>query len=291
MPRHLDLAALRSLVTIAETGGVTRAAARLGLTQSAVSMQVRRLEELLGQTFLDRSGRGVSLTAEGEQLVSYARRMLALNDEMVAMMTDAAYAGEVSLGVPSDIVYPHIPQVLRQFHGAWPRMRVLLDSSYTRKLKRRLAAGELDLILTTEDDTDAGGETLDSPRLVWVGAPGGCAWRARPLRLAFENNCIFRPTVQQALDRAGIAWEMAVNADNTRSIEAAVSADLAVHASVETSIPPYLEPIRHGGALPDLPATRVNLYLASGPRHEAVAALADMIRAAFRGAAAPQAAA
>jgi DNA-binding transcriptional LysR family regulator len=283
MPRNIDLTALRSFVTVAETGGVTRAAARLNLTQSAVSMQIKRLEELLGQAVLDRAGRGVTLTAQGEQLLSYGKKIIALNDEAVARMTDDAFAGEISLGVPADIVYPHIPLVLRQFHAAWPRVRVTLDSSYTRKLKRRFQNGEIDAILTTEDGLDPGGETLDTPRLIWVGAPDGTAWRGRPLRLAFENACIFRGPTQEALDRAGIPWDMAVNADNTRSIEAAVSADLAVHVSVETNLPPYMEPIRHGGALPDLPATRINLYAAAGPGRETVSALADMIRTAYRG--------
>lgn len=279
--RALDLAALRSFVAVAETGGVTRAAAFVNQTQSAVSMQVRRLEELLGQDLLDRAGRGVRLTAAGEQLLGYARRILALNDEVLGRMTDRAFEGEIVLGVPSDIVYPAVPQVLQRFAASYPRMKVQLVSSYTRRLKALHARGEADVILTTEDFVDAGGETLTELPLVWVGAPGGAAWRGRPLRLAFEHNCIFRTGVQAALDRAGIAWEMAVESDSTRTIEASLSADLAVHTMIATTVPPHLERIAHGGALPELEKTRINMYQARPARSPAAPALVQLVRQAF----------
>jgi DNA-binding transcriptional LysR family regulator len=281
--RTLDLGALRSFVAVAETGGVTRAAAFVSLTQSAVSMQIRRLEDALGQTLLDRAGRGVRLTAAGEQLLGYARRILALNDEVLARMTDRAFEGEIGLGVPSDIVYPALPQVLQQFAAAYPRMKVQLVSSYTRRLKALFARGEADVILTTEDSVDPGGETLTTLPLVWVGAPGGTAWCGRPLRLAFERNCIFRTGIEAALDRAGIAWEMAVESDSSRTIEASVSADLGVHAMIATTVPPHLERITHGGALPELDSTRINMYQGRPARSDAATALAQMVRQAFEG--------
>ena len=184
MPRNIDLTALRAFVTVAETGGVTKAAGQLNLTQSAVSMQLKRLEESLGQPLLDRAGRGVALTAQGEQLLSYGRRMLKLNDEVWSRMRDDEYEGEVRLGVPHDIIYPHIPRVMQRFNAEFPRMRLDLMSSYTKRLKQDFARGEVDMILTTEAGLDAGGETLDSCPLMWVGAPGGgrpgvsarCVW-------------------------------------------------------------------------------------------------------------------
>lgn len=206
MPRNLDLTALRSFVAVADTGGVTRAAGFMNLTQSAVSMQLKRLEESLGLELMDRSGRTIALTASGEQLLGYARRMLALNDEVYARLTHQDFEGEVVLGVPHDIVYPAIPQVLQRFHADYPRVKVQLVSSFTRTLKEQFARGECDMILTTEDTLDAGGETLTTLPLVWIGAPGGVTWKQRPLRLAFEHRCIFRSGVQAALDRAGIPW-------------------------------------------------------------------------------------
>ena len=155
--RNLDVTTLRSFVAVAEAGGVTRAAGFLHLTQSAVSMQLKRLEELLGLELLDRSGRTIALTASGEQLLVYARRMVALNDEVMTRLTDQAYEGQITLGVPHDIVYPVIPQVLKQFNSAFPRVRVQLRTSYTRLLFEEFSKGSCDLILTTETQVSTGG--------------------------------------------------------------------------------------------------------------------------------------
>ncbi|SLN58476.1 HTH-type transcriptional regulator YofA [Aquimixticola soesokkakensis] len=281
MARNLDLTALRSFVAVADTGGVTKAAGFLNLTQSAVSMQLKRLEEGLGLTLLDRSARTVSLTANGEQLLSYARRMLELNDEVYARLTAQEYEGVIRLGVPHDVVYPAIPQVLQQFSANFPRMKVQLESSYTVALKECFARGECDVILTTEDDCGHGGETLAELPLVWIGAQNGAAWRQRPLRLAFEHRCIFRKGVLSALDEAGIPWEMAVESDMTRTIEASVSADLAVHVLFEGSQPPFCEAISHNGALPALQHKKINLYASAVPANAAVSNLKDLIRNAF----------
>ena len=281
MSRNLDLTSLRSFIAIADAGGVTRAAGFLNLTQSAVSMQIKRLEEVLGQDLLDRSGRKVGLTAAGEQLLGYARRMLLLNDEVFGRMTQSVHEGEIVLGVPHDIVYPVIPQVLRRFAADYPKMRVRLLSSFTTVLKAQFARGECDVILTTEDGVEAEGETLVQLPLVWIGAPQGTAWKGRPLRLAYEHNCIFRQGVQAALDRAGIRWEMAVESDSTRTVEASVSADLAVHTVLAGSEPPYVERVQHGGSLPDLATMRVNLYVADPAHSPAVNALAELIRRAY----------
>ena len=105
MARNLDMTALRSFVTVADAGGVTKAAAQLNLTQSAVSMQLKRLEEMIGQPLLDRSARAIALSPQGDQLLGYARRMLALNDEAWGRLTNQAFEGEITLGVPRDIVY------------------------------------------------------------------------------------------------------------------------------------------------------------------------------------------
>jgi len=282
MPRNLDMTALRSFVVVAETGGVTRASGFLNLTQSAVSMQLKRLEEALGLQLLNRSNRAVSLTAAGEQLLGYARRMLDLNDEALARLTHQEFEGEIVLGVPHDIVYPAIPQVLNRFHTEFPRVKVQLISSYTTRLKAQFGRGECDLILTTEHEPDKGGETLTEKPLIWVGAPGGTAWKQRPLRLAFEYGCIFRKGVQEALSRAAIPWEMAVESNSSRTIEASISADLAVHAAIEGTEPPYVEAIPHGGALPDLTKTKVNLYCADPSGHPVAGDLAALVRQAYR---------
>lgn len=281
MIRNLDLTALRSFVTVAESGGVTKAAAQLHLTQSAVSMQLKRLEEALGQPLLVRSGRGVRLSNHGEQLLGYGRRILAMNDEVWLRMTDAQFEGEVTFGVPSDIVYPHVPGVLKRFANDFPRVKVQLISSFTAHLKRMLAAGQIDLILTTEHGMEKGGEELRRAPLVWVGGEDGRVWEERPLKLAFETNCIFRPTAQRALEDEGVEWDMVVTSDSTRTIEATVSADLAIHALLSETSSPYMKEICHNGALPELPVFNINMYVSEGARREMAEQLADYVRLAY----------
>lgn len=278
MPRNLDLTALRSFLTVAEVGGVTKASGLLNVTQSAVSMQLKRLEDSLGQKLLDRTHRNVSTTAAGDQLLSYARRMLELNDEVLRRMTDNGYQGEVTLGVPHDIVYPAIPKVLAHFAADFPRMKVHLLSGYTRMLKDCFARGECDFILTTENGCESGGETLVEKPLIWIGMPGGSAWKQRPLRLAFSAHCIFRRPTQRRLDAAGIPWEMAVESESERSVEATVSADLAVQVMLEGTEPGHTEAIRHNGALPDLMTQKINLYVAETANGPAAKAMVQLIR-------------
>ena len=275
---NLDLTSLRSFLAIADAGGVTRAAASLNLTQSAVSMQIKRLEDVLQVQLLDRSARRVSLTASGEQLLGYARQMLVLNDEALARLTHAEFDGTITLGVPHDIVFPVIPAVLRQFAREFPRMRVHLMSSFTTVLLDQFQRGECDMILTTEDNLGTSGETLATLPLVWVGAPGGHAWRQRPLPLAYEHRCMFRLGVQASLDAAGVPWVIAVESDSTRAIEASVQADLAVHTLLAGTEVSGLEQISHGGALPQLACKQINLYVAALANRKPHLALAGLIR-------------
>lgn len=281
MARNLDLTSLRSFVTVAETGGVTRAALQLNLTQSAVSMQLKRLEESLNLPLLDRTGRGVTLTAHGEQLLSYGRRMLGLNDEVLSRMTDAGFEGEIHFGIASDIMYPYMPSVLKRFDREFPRVKVHLISSYTTRLKELLAQSAADVILTTENVPAKDAEILTEKPLIWVGAADGIAWKARPVRLAFETNCIFRPWATRALDDAGIPWEMAVETESTRSVEVSISADLAIHALLKGAQSPHMTPIEHGGHLPELPNTKIAMYRSPNAIGAPVEGLIGMLRGAY----------
>ncbi|MCB2136672.1 MAG: LysR family transcriptional regulator [Rhodobacteraceae bacterium] len=278
MPRNLDLTALRSFVTVADTGGVTRAAGLLNLTQSAVSMQLKRLEDGLGKTFFSRASRKLALTPEGEQLLGYARRMLVLNDEALSRMTDRAYEGELRLGVPHDIVYPEIPRILKAMAAEYPRMRINLVSCFTSRLKEGFAQGEFDVILTTETSPGAGGERLSTRRLVWVGCEGGSAWQQRPLRLAFIETCFFRPVAQAALNGAGIRWEMAVGGESEQVADATVAADLSVTARLDGDLSAGLAVIEGANALPDLGQLDICMYQAGVQKGEVIDSLLAKLR-------------
>lgn len=281
MRLNLDTATLRSFVAVAEQGGVTRAAGIVHLTQSAVSMQIKRLEDQLGLKLFERHNRTLSLTSAGEQLRSYARRMLDLNDEAVARLTDVAFEGEITLGVPHDIIYPAIPNVLRKFAKSFPRVKVNLVSSFTSALHQGLSEGHCDIILTTEGEVKRGGDTLIELPLVFVGAPNSAVWREVPLRLAFEQSCLFRPRVLAALDAAGIAWDLVVDTKSTRAVEATVSADLAVHAMLAGTMREDLQEVAHGGDLPDLGMQYINMYSGQMANTPIADALMAMLRDSY----------
>lgn len=274
--RNLDITVLRSFVAVAEAGGVTRAAGFLNLTQSAVSMQLKRLEEMLGLQLLDRSGRGVALTPAGAQLLGYAQKMVELNDEIYSRLTANEWEGEIVLGVPHDIVYPVIPQVLQRMGRTHPRVKVQLLSSFTRALKAQFAKGEVDVILTTEPGIDTGGEMLLEVPMRWIGAPGGHARKGRPLRVAFARACGFREHALGALDRANLNWELAVDSDNDMTVDATISADLAVTARLQGHAPAFVEYIEDD-ALPELGTQYINLYAGNG-KTAITGVLCDYIR-------------
>lgn len=282
MARNLDLTALRSFLAVAETGGVTRAAQRLHLTQSAVSMQLKRLEESLGVALLCREGRGVDLTRQGEELAAQARKLIALNDEIWRRMTTPVCEGEVTLGIPYDIVYPHTPIFLKRFNRDYPNVRVKLVSRASIELLEMLEKGEVDVILTTEFDVGAGGEILSRQELVWVGAPEGEAWRRRPVPVAFCRHCVFRPRAFETLEAAGLGWDWVIDTFNYEVSSASIAADLAITALMKGSAPHGLVEIEHGGALPDLPSFTVNLYVGKGPNQELAERAAAFIREAYR---------
>ena len=281
MPRTLDLTALRSFATVADAGGVTRAAGLLNLTQSAVSMQIKRLEESLGLGLFSRAARQMALTAEGEQLLGFARRMLVLNDEALSRLTTASYEGELRLGVPHDIVYPAIPGILKRLAAQYPRMRINLVSSFTVLLRAAFDRGELDVMVTTEDRPGPHGVELARRPMIWVGAKDGVAWQKLPLRLGFKDTCLFRPAVQAALTAAQIPWEMAVEAESEQVIEATVAADLAVTARLLDAMPPGLCSIDARGILPDLGDVGICLYDAPTLTGEVADSLLQELRLAY----------
>ena len=281
--RNLDMTALRSFVAVADHGGVTRAAGVLNFTQSAVSMQLKRLEDMIGLDLLDRSNRKIALTPSGEQLLGYARRIIDMNDEAMSRLTSDVFEGRVVIGVPHDIVYPVIPRVLQRFNAEFPRMKVQLISAYTSSLKSDFARGQADVILTTEASPDAEAEILDERPMAWVGAPGGTAWRQRPLRYASARTCIFRADAIRALEQAGIDWESAVETEQDRTVEATISADLAVCAMIEGTEPPQLTRIDHGGELPALGMQKICVYSQDRGSGQVLDRLTGLLRAGFTG--------
>lgn len=280
--RNLDLTSLRSFVTIIEMGSMTRAAGRLHLTQSAISMQIKRLESSLDVALLERSSQGMTATSEGEHLLQYARQMLALNDEAIGRLTSPVYQGMIRFAAPSDVVHPYIPQVLKDFSRDYPRVQVQFSTGLTARLLNEFKQGLHEIVLTTERDPGAEGEVLLTLKLDWVGAANGNAWKRRPLPIGFSKHCMFRTAVTRALDSAGIPWVDFVVTEDDLAIEALVTADLCVHAHLETFHLSDMALIDHGGQLPPLPDHSIALYHSPGSGGEISDTLLDYLRQAFK---------
>ena len=279
--RNLDLGTLRSFVTIAESGSMTRAASRLFMTQSAISMQIKRLETSLGFSVLERSSQGMTPTSEGEQLLYFANQMLALNDEAMGRLTSPDYEGQVRLGVPGDVIYPHIPIILREFSRDYPRVQVKLSSAQTYTLKSEFEQGQQDIVLTTEKSASAGGRVISTQPLVWTGAEAGVAWKKRPLPLGFAKICAFKSGVTKALDDAGIDWIDIVASADAAAGEAMTSADLCVTAELESAVHSSRVLIDHGGQLPELPEHSIVLYSNEGSGNQIAQTLIEYLLRAY----------
>lgn len=204
MIRDLDTTLIRTFVTTADKASMTAAANALHLTQGAVSQQIKRLEEVLGQSLFERDRRGLRLTRSGERLLHKARRLLQLNDEILAEIRGRAVAGQVRLGVPYDLVGTLLAPVLKAYAEAYPQVEISLICASSPELAAALAAGTIDLAVIEERVGPTLGECLLVDRLVWVGARGGAAHLKRPLPVSIvADTCAFRPAVLAALGEHG----------------------------------------------------------------------------------------
>jgi DNA-binding transcriptional LysR family regulator len=279
--RNLDLGTLRSFVTIADSGSMTRAASRLFMTQSAISMQIKRLETSLGLSVFDRSSQGMKPTTEGEQLLQYANQMLAINDEVIGRLTSPDYEGVIRLGAPSDVVYPHVPTAIREYSRDFPRVQIQFSASRTQLLKEQFDMGQQDIILTTEHEPGPGGRIINTQPLVWTGAEDGVAWTKRPLPMCFCKSCSFRPFATAALDTAGISWVDVTATDDDLASDAMTSADLGIRAEMECVIHAGRQIINHGGQLPELPVFSIVLYADEQAGNELNQTLVEYLERAY----------
>ncbi len=280
--RDLDITLLRTLIAVVEAGGMTRAANVQNLTQAAVSQQIKRLEELFGAPVFDRSQRQLHLTSLGERLLSHARRMVSLNDEIWSTMTAPTHEGEVKIGVPHDIYRPFLPPILRSFAQSMPKIELSFRSTTTTELHDELENGDVDLILTTEETP--GGEMLIADKLVWAAAKCGQAYSQTPLPVALSHNrCAFRRVALESLAQMGIEWKLTCHLGSHDPIIAILEADMAVAPLLAKTVPDYLDIVSETKGLPTLPTIYINMYLKQGQNNPAVHELAQHIRNGFAG--------
>jgi DNA-binding transcriptional LysR family regulator len=276
----LDLDLLRAFVAVVDHGSFTRAAVGIHRTQSAVSMQIRRLEDRLGQPLLDRGRRGVALTPAGEGLIGHARRMLRLEAEALGRIRDHETDGRVRLGVMDDYGCLVLPPMLGRFAAAYPRIAVEMETGLTAPMGERLG-GDFDLVVAMHPAGAGGGTLLAREQAVWAAAPDRRFDAEAPLPLAlYPAGCLFRQWALAALDRAGRAWRLAYVAHGQAAVEAIAAEGLAVTVVKAGTFPPRLVPLGPADGLPPLPDADIRLHRApDGGR--AAGLLARHLQAAF----------
>lgn len=276
--RNLDIGTLRSLQAVAEHGAVTRAAEALNMTQSALSMQMKRLEETFGRPMLDRAGRGVVLSDFAQDLLGESRKLVALNDAILSRYTGSAPEQRLRVGLTSDWLFTKVAQTVRAFRLDHPQVELVINDARSKDLRAQMKRGDHDVILTTEFDAPAGAIHLAKVDLAWFGATGGQAWRQHPLPIANSPHCAYYPVGMTALDQAGIDWVQVVSDGGSDTWRVLAAADLGVTLLPRGITLSGLEVVDHGGALPPLPATWLNVYVADGPARRTASDFAGYLR-------------
>ena len=283
IPPGIDPDLLRSFVLIAEGGSFTRAANAVGRTQSAVSMQIRRLEETLGQPLLLRGPRGVETTPHGAWLLERARRLLAMHDEIFATFRTPAVAGTVRLGTPDDYALRWLPGILARFAEVHPAVEVVVTCAPSNELVERLNRDEIDLTLLSGGNEPAGaaGETLWQAGLRWIGSASHATHRRSPLPLATaQPRCVWHRAAVRALDGAGIAWRVAYTSTSQTGTLAPALAGLAVTIGLPGPLPQGLRFLGGEDGLPPLPDFSI-ILLRGQTSGAVVETLAQAIRGGF----------
>jgi len=282
----LDADLLRAFLLIAEGHSFTQAADALGRTQSAVSMQIRRLEEILGHSVLSRGkGGGIALTPHGEFLLGRARQILALHEEVMTTFRAPAISGVVRLGTPDDYALSHIPGVLRRFAETHPAVQVDVLCSSSTHLVEQLKAGELDLTLVSDGIQPRHWPSVALWRgpLRWITATRYAPHRQDPLPLALAHDaCGWRAAALEALNRAGIRHRIAYLSGTQVGTHAPVLAGLAVTVSALTVLPEGVRPMRPEEGLPPLPDFGIVMLKGRHPAQPVTDALAAHIEERFR---------
>uniref|UniRef100_UPI004039FF3E LysR substrate-binding domain-containing protein n=1 Tax=Variovorax sp. BK018 TaxID=3450241 RepID=UPI004039FF3E len=272
----LDPDLLKAFVAVAEHRSFTRAATALNRTQSAVSMQVMRLEERVGTALFHRTKVHVELSLAGERLLGYARRILQLGDEAIGQLQQHKVEGRVRLGVMDDYGTYVMPPVLARFAADYPHIRVEMETGLTARMPQRLGK-DFDIVIAMHPHGQGGGELLRQEQAVWATSVSHPVELQHPLPVAlYPRGCLFREWATEALDSARIAWRLAFVSHGLAAVESIAAQGLAVTVVKSGTFPARLRALSEAENLPRLPAADIRLHRARNlPR--AASLLAEQI--------------
>jgi DNA-binding transcriptional LysR family regulator len=276
-----DTVLLRTFAIVCDTGSFTRAARAVNLTQSAVSLHVKRLEEQVGAQLLLRNAQGVSPTAQGEILLSYARRILALHQEAERRLGGKG-DGLIRIGAPEYFDLHALSSLTREFSARYPALRLQMELGIGPEIAAMLEAGELDLAILSREIGEGDGIALSREKRIWAAGPGMRLGPAEPAPLAlYPSSCRWRQVVLDELDRAGRPWEVVLQSSGIAGILAALDTGVAITIFPESRLPKSLRAVGRAEALPALPDFEFVLRR-SRTRDPAADHLADMIANFFQ---------
>ncbi|HEX7940729.1 MAG TPA: LysR substrate-binding domain-containing protein [Gemmatimonadaceae bacterium] len=280
---NLDLDTLRTLAVASDLGGYGQAGARLGRTPSAISLQMKRLQQDVGARLFRKQGRGVALTEAGELVLGYARRMLALNDELLDTVRGAALVGSVRLGFSQDFADVILPVVLARFTALYPLVMVEVRIEGNAALVEAVAKDQLDLALAVGHADRVTAESVGALDLVWIAGERFVSRPDQALPLVLlRPRCAFRKEAIRSLDAAGISWRVAAVSPSIAGVWAAAIGGLGVTMHSALGVPQALS---YGKAMFDLPPLGefpVTLHARTGKRSDAVERLRAIVREAVR---------
>ncbi|MDP1521437.1 LysR substrate-binding domain-containing protein [Porticoccus litoralis] len=281
--KNLPTDLLRAFVTVVELGGFTPAADWLGRSQPAVSLQIKRLEQLVGQTLLIRSGQQLELSRAGQQLFRYARQILALNDEAVAQFSKTAVSGKIHFGIPSEFATTLLPKIVGRFAQAYPNVTLEVTCALSKQLLSETERRRYDLILALHDDPAMAGHNLvKEDELVWVTGADHDAHLQSPLPLiAAPEGCIYRKRGIQRLQESLRDWRIVYTIPDLTGIQAAIEEGLGVTVLARSTVPENLRVLKPTEKLPRLGRVGISLIEQSPEPGEAIARLMDFVKASL----------
>src|SRR5512139_137556 len=274
MTAMLDIDQLRTFIAITETGSFTKAAEVVNKTQSAVSMQMKRLEERLERPIFSRDGRASKLTEDGQRLLDYARRIVKLNVETLAAFSDAELSGRVRLGVPDDYADRYLPEIMARFSRGYPAVELSVICEPSADLLERIDANEIDLAIVTNCESKRASETFRRERLLWVASNRHSTHLEERIPLALGRpSCTWRRIAIERLEAIDRPFRVLYSSSNAGAVAAAVLAGLAVSVLPESGLRPGMRVLSASDGFPDLTTCRIGLVRNA---HES-SALADAL--------------
>jgi DNA-binding transcriptional LysR family regulator len=262
-----DPALLVTLVTVAQTGSFTQAAARLGIRQPTVSQHISRLEKQTGRTLILRDTHTVALTADGEAMIGFARGILAAHEQASAYFSGSRPRGRLRIGMSDDLALTRLPQILRDFRHEHPLVDFDLTVDQSGLLHQRLEENKLDVFVGKRPRGEERGRLVKRERLVWVGTPATKLDLTKPVPLVvYPSPSISRIEMHRALNRAGLPYRSVCVCRGVNGLIAAVAAGVGVSALATSLVPPQLTPLGPAQRLPELGS--IDLVLLTSPRAE-----------------------